>query len=431
MEQLGQRVLAALVVVITLSFNLGTSFADERERKALIVGNANYTGIPELKNSINDAVLMERVLSDRGFETTLLKNATKRQMKEAIQKFAKTLDQDSVGLFYFAGHGLEVNGRNYLVPVDASISSEADVEYETVDAGRLLSIFEIANNGLNLMILDACRDNPFSTGSGWRNIERSGLAPMRPATGSLVMYATEPGKVASDNPHGENGLFTKNLVDTMKQPGLKIEEVFKKTAIKVRQESSKKQTPYIEGVILGDFVFTEGDRQPRSPKTTNPHNTNDRTRVDREDTQFPFTVATRPRDARVRILNINPKYRRGMLLPSGEYVVEVSASGFRTQIRKVRHSGDSTVAWFELSEVVTNAAKSGKSNSRPTVIIKSEGAVDRTERTSLPSDEVSELEMWNRAISTNNVAGYKKYLASFPRGTFRMIAMMKLEKLGN
>ena len=247
-------ILLALVFFIGFSASL---LADERTRQALIIGNSKYQKVKRLKNPVNDAMLMNEALREVGFQTTLVTDSSRREMKEAMHEFAKNLNSNSIGLFYYAGHGLEVNGRNYLVPVDASIGSEADVEYETVDAGRMLSIFNSNNNGLNLMILDACRDNPFTDSqSAWRNLDRKGLAAMRPATGSLVIYAAEPGKQASDNRSGHNSLFTKSLVESIRQPGLKIEDVYKKTAITVREGSGSEQTPYLEGAILGDFIFT-------------------------------------------------------------------------------------------------------------------------------------------------------------------------------
>ena len=140
--------------------------------------------------------------------------------------------------------------------MDADIVSEEDVEYESINAGRLLNGLEMVNNGLNLVILDACRNNPYAR--SFRSSTR-GLNRMQPASGSLIMYATEPGNVASDG-SGGNGVFTTHLVDAINQQGKKIEEVFKITAINVSRATGKKQTPYIEGVILGDFYFSDDGR---------------------------------------------------------------------------------------------------------------------------------------------------------------------------
>jgi len=485
---LNNVVLRWCVLCLFLGLLSGNSSAAERVRKALIVGNAEYSGIPKLKNSVNDAVLIDETLRARGFETTLLTNATKRQMTEAAQEFAKGLDSNSVGLFYFAGHGLEVNGRNYLVPVDASIESEADIEFESVDAGRILSIFKIANNGLNLMILDACRNNPFIEGDSRSVLLKSGLAAMRPATGSLVLYATEPGNVASDNVHGKNGLFTKSLVESIKQPGLKIEDVFKRTAINVRKESANTQTPYIEGVILGDFVFTAGGGLPVESDlssvtvTTNPVGAkvvlggvgawnsptqiNGLTRGDyvnlsvthpgyvtqiqriylnspnkkihirlnaiaannesasdeqstRKEALYPFTIQTKPVNARIRILNIGPVYQSGMRLPAGWFQVEVSAEGYRKVTKYVQHRQGKKIARIVLEKKQAKARN-------PVVEV---NPVDNSQELSVTREQPEELVVWNEAKKLNSVEGYRRYLRVFPQGTFSMVALMKLEKM--
>ena len=229
-------------------------------RIALVIGNADYVD-GKLKNPVNDAVLVTETLKAQGFQVTTLTNATKRQMKTAIRKFTRSLDKQSVGLFYFAGHGIEFNGNNYLIPVDADIVGEEDVEYESINGGRLLNGLELANNGLNLVILDACRNNPYAR--SFRSSTR-GLSRMQPASGSLIMYATEPGDVAADG-RGNNGVFTTHLVDAINQQGEKIEEVFKITAINVSRATGKKQTPYIEGVVLGEFYFSGGAKAASTP----------------------------------------------------------------------------------------------------------------------------------------------------------------------
>ncbi|MFK5984652.1 MAG: DUF4823 domain-containing protein, partial [Pseudomonadota bacterium] len=178
--------------------------------------------------------------------------ANHKKMKQAIRRFGKELNnKNSVGLFFFAGHGLQINNSNYLLPIGAEIEDEADVEFEAINASRVLSKMSLADNGLNLMILDACRNNPFSR--GFRSSSR-GLTFMRPASGSLILYATEPGNVAADG-SGRNGLFTEKLLASMDTKGLNVEEMFKQTAIEVSKASEKKQVPWSEGVILGNFYF--------------------------------------------------------------------------------------------------------------------------------------------------------------------------------
>jgi len=252
-----QKNLQKLVLTITtLSLILlsQSTFAAQK-RLALIIGNSAYSDAP-LKNPANDATDMAKQLESVGFEVMKLINADIREMKQGIRDFGKKLkSEDMVGLFYFAGHGIQKDGNNYLVPVKSRIESEADVEFEAVNAGRVLQQMELAENKLNLVILDACRNNPFA--KSFRSANR-GLGKMEAPTGSMILYATSPGNVAADG-SGRNGLFTEKLLSKISQPGLKIEDVFKQTAYEVSVASNKKQYPYIEGYILGDFYFTEPD----------------------------------------------------------------------------------------------------------------------------------------------------------------------------
>lgn len=223
----------------------------ERPRIALVIGNGDYAS-GRLKNPANDARAMSAKLKELGFQVTTLIDAKRRAMDEAVRAFTRAAGKDdAVSLFYYAGHGLEVDGQNYLLPIDAHIETEADVPYESLAAGRLLDGLRVADNGLNLVILDACRNNPYSR--GFRSSSQ-GLADMNPASGTLILYATEPGQVAADG-DGNNGAFTEQLLAALDQSGLTVEQVFKKTALQVRQATGGRQTPWQEGVILGQFYF--------------------------------------------------------------------------------------------------------------------------------------------------------------------------------
>lgn len=246
--QSGKAVETAMPAVTSAIREIGAD-----KRFALIIGNSAYETLP-LKNPVNDARAMAEALAECGFQVTMLENANKRRMEEAIRAFGTKLDAKSVGLFYFAGHGIQVNGTNYLVPLGVRIEKEADVEYETVDAGRVLSEFANARNALSIVILDACRDNPFAAAT--RSLTR-GLAVVKlpkEANGTLVAYATSPGNVARDGT-GKNGLYTEELLRNLRRPGLKIEDVFKLTRIGVKERSNGSQVPWENSSIDGDFFF--------------------------------------------------------------------------------------------------------------------------------------------------------------------------------
>jgi hypothetical protein len=222
------------------------------KRVALVIGNDRYPEAP-LQNTLNDARAMASLLHDMDFEVIKRENLTKRAMEEEIRAFGKRLRSSSVGLFYFAGHGLQVNGANYLVSIGSTIEKEQDVEYETVEARRVLSEMEAAGNRLNIVILDACRTNPLTR--SFRSVTR-GLAPMDAPSGSVVAYATAPGAVAMDG-DGVNGLYTQELLRHMRVPGLKLEDIFKRVRVGVKEKSGGKQLPWETSALEGDFYFVK------------------------------------------------------------------------------------------------------------------------------------------------------------------------------
>jgi hypothetical protein len=220
------------------------------DRLALVIGNSAYQTAP-LNNPLNDAEDMALTLKNLGFKVILKKNADQRTMEDTIRYFGKQLKGGSIGLFYFAGHGVQVEGRNYLIPIDARIESESDVKYEAVDAGRVLGKMEDAENKLNIVILDACRNNPYAR--AFRS-DQGGLARMDAPTGSIIAYATSPGEVAADGPD-RNGIFTKHLIQHMMTPNLPIEQVLKHVRIDVARQTNGRQIPWESSSLMGDFTF--------------------------------------------------------------------------------------------------------------------------------------------------------------------------------
>lgn len=221
-------------------------------RLALVIGNGDYRKAP-LFNPVNDAKDMASILKKLGFKVIHLENSYHKSMKRAIRKFGIQLRENGgVGIFYYAGHGIQVKGRNYIIPINAEIETESDVQFEAIDVGRVLGKMEDAKNDLNIVLLDACRDNPFA-----RSFRTSsqGLARMDAPTGTLIAYATAPGSVAADG-EGRNGVYTKYLLRHMVKPGIKIEDVLKRVRIDVMQESAGRQVPWESSSLTGDFYFT-------------------------------------------------------------------------------------------------------------------------------------------------------------------------------
>jgi len=379
--------LVALIVFFTVIIPV-SSFSASNQRHALVIGNSAYRSAP-LRNPTNDATDIASALERLGFNVINIENAGQQRMEDAIYEFGKKLKAGGVGLFYFAGHGMQVKGRNYLVPIGSKIREERHIKYEAVDAGRVLDAMHDAGNNLNIVILDACRDNPFKR--SFRSSSR-GLARMDAPTGTLIAFATAPGKTASDG-EGRNGIFTGYLLKNINIPGLPLEKVLKKVRKAVIKETGSRQVPWESSSLTGDFYFIPKElpvkespslkqqqlaavsqenlfwdsikdsedpaffkaylqRYPKGAfailarlKLAKLKEKTEKDEKKIETASIPpqkkltgrLFVNTEPETARVRILNIKPKFYQGMELDGGRYHLEISAGGYKTQTMWVSH----------------------------------------------------------------------------------------------
>lgn len=246
---------AILFLTIALSF-IGTP-ASSAERIALVIGNATYPEAP-LVNPLNDAKAVGQSLRALGFEVVQVTDADLITMQQAVMNFMNQVTPESTALVFFAGHGIQANGRNYLIPVDASLASERALRFEALELNDILEELEEIEAKINIVILDACRNNPFAR--KFRGGSR-GLAVVDAAQGTLIAYATAPGSVASDGV-GENGLYTQELLKALEQPGLQVEEVFKIVRREVAEQSGNEQIPWESSSLVGDFIFNQTASAP-------------------------------------------------------------------------------------------------------------------------------------------------------------------------
>ncbi len=226
-----------------------------QKKLALLIGNGAYHDAP-LTNPVNDARKMAAALKRLGFEVIVHENVGQKEMKRAIDKFGQALKGYDVGLFFYSGHGIQVNGENYLMPVDANPASENDVEYDCVNAGRILGKMEDAENKTNIIILDACRNNPFER-SWTRSAKGKGLAFMNAPSGSLIAYATSPGNVAFDMSESSNSPYTAALLQHIETPNITISEMFQRVRSVVMKETNNEQTPWEATSLTGNFYFNQ------------------------------------------------------------------------------------------------------------------------------------------------------------------------------
>ncbi len=240
--------------------------AAAEKRVALVIGNSNYRHISSLANPANDAQLMGETLGALGF--TLVGGAAQLDLDEAglrrvVQAFGTQLQGADVGLFFYAGHGIQVRGANYLVPVGADPTKEADVDFQMLDINAVLRQMESAGTPLSLVILDACRNNPFG-GRGLRTTA-PGLAQIQAPKGTLISFATQPGNVAADGT-GSNSPFTLALAQTIRQPGLGLFDAFNAVGLAVERTTGGVQQPWVSSSpIAGTFYFAGPTAAPTAP----------------------------------------------------------------------------------------------------------------------------------------------------------------------
>lgn len=228
--------------------------ASDSPRMALVVGNGAYASIGVLPNPTADASLIASTLQDLGFETSLALDTDQGEMKRQIADFGRRLrasSKDAIGFFYYAGHGVQADGRNYLLPIDAVPTDKADLDLMGVEANWILRQMESAGNRTNIVVLDACRNNPFVTAS--RSLSR-GLAQIDAPTGSFISYATAPGKVALDG-DSVNSPFTTALANALPIPGIPIEQIFKRVRIDVIKATQGRQIPWDSSSLVEEVVM--------------------------------------------------------------------------------------------------------------------------------------------------------------------------------
>jgi hypothetical protein len=367
---------AALLAVLLSTVVPCTLLAQAERRVALVVGNGQYQNAGVLRNPVNDARAVAQSLQRLGFNVMLRENRSQREMAQDIREFGRQLDQNTVALYYYSGHGIQVKGENYVVPVDAALENEEEVEYATVNVGLVMAQMEAAHSRVNIVFLDACRNNPFAR--SFRS-SSSGLAMMNAPAGTFIAYATAPGDVASDGTASAgNGLYTQQLLRFLNQPGLPIEQMHKQVRIAVTAASNGDQVPWESSSIMGDFYFAGNNTTPGTVQTatTSAPSSNSR----------PETIVEDRSDA----VALTPGQRRTGQLQRGDAVMEDGSlfdiytyqarAGERLTINMRSSDFDThlTVARMEGSEaelIVRDDDSGGGTNSRAEFTVESDGPI--------------------------------------------------------
>jgi hypothetical protein len=363
---------------------MGTTEAatGDETRIALVIGNAAYPTAP-LRNPVNDARAMAVKLKALGFEVILKENADNRGIARAIVAFGEKIAQGGVGLFYYSGHGMQVRGRNFLIPVDARIESEAAASAEAIDLDMVLEQMAAAGNRLNVVILDACRNNPFER--KFRGTS-GGLAQTDAPTGTIVAYATAPGRVASDG-EGDNGLYTSELLAALDQPGLKVEDVFKRTRAQVAAATGDAQVPWESSSLVGDFYFTPPAETATAPAAAGPSATE-------------------------------------TALWNGVKDSE-KAGDYQAYLKAYPDGVFSTVAQSRIAELASAPAKS--TTTQPAQAVTPAPAPSAVNA----GPDAAETALWNGVKDSQEAGDYQAYLETYPDGVFASLARSRIAKLAS
>jgi uncharacterized caspase-like protein len=241
-----------LLFILSVCFVLFVTDEANARRVALVIGNSNYLHIGKLVNPANDAILIAKTLEEKGFEVELVLNAEQAIIKRSMIKYSRKLTADvEIGFFYYAGHAIQVGGENYIIPIEADISADDEVDLQAVGLSGLLRTLAATKSSVNVVVMDACRNNPIKSFS--RDIS-GGLATVIAPKGTFVAFSTSPGAVAEDGEE-QNSTYTKSLAASIANTNLKLEDVFKLTRVNVAAELRDKQIPWDSSSVIGDFYF--------------------------------------------------------------------------------------------------------------------------------------------------------------------------------
>ncbi len=370
-------------------------------RRALVIGNDRYRDAP-LKNPVNDARAIAAELEAADFSVTVGYDATLDEMRKRIDAFGAELARTrAVGLFYFAGHGIQLSWRNYLLPVDTVIAKVDEVRDKAVDLGRLLESIGKAGNPANIVILDACRNNPF--GRDFR-IEQKGLSQVDAPVGTLLAYATAPGNVAIDG-DGENGLYTEQLLKEIRVPDAKVEDIFKRVRLAVRRRSKGQQIPWESTSLEDDFYFQLPDELREAAEAVR------RQRAEAEREQ-------RRRDEE-RLRQIEAEIRAQQAGAEAE------------RLRKAEQERAALLRAEEERRQKENAEREARERAeaeqrRKLAQEREARRRDEAERQRLYEEQ---LAAWEKLADSQDLAAVERFLYRYPNGQFSELAQLRLDQL--
>lgn len=431
--------LLALLLVLTHSAHAASrnlavtaSSAQEQKRVALVIGNAAYQGTSPLRNPVNDAHAMSDALNKLGFQVIEVTDATQKEMNRAIAEFGSKLNGETAALFFYAGHGLQVKNKNYLVPVDAQINGEAAVRAETVDVDTVMDQLNVSS--LSIVILDACRNNPFER--SFRKMG-GGLAQMDAPKGSFIAYATAPGKTAADG-DGKNGLFTQELLKQINTPGLSLESVFKRVRANVSKTTGDAQMPWDSSSMTGDFYFKPGDgTQVASlvPIPAQPARIKSRDEIEQETWD-----SVRDSGNISSIQEYLKQYPKGRFIGQARVLIAnlksapaKPAETVSTPATTLGRADAETMLWGEAQKGNSKEDYQAYLDQYPKgkYVALAKSRIKKLQEEAQAAAEQQEQQAWQAAQDENSADSYTRYLKGYPSGKYAGLARARQEKLKN
>lgn len=421
------RLLAVFVAVAFLS--TGASGVQAAPRFALVVGNSDYAVGP-LDNPVRDAALMAETLRDAGFDVTHAENLGYRDLQRAVVDFGRTLrtgGPDAVGMVFYAGHAVQANGENFLIPVDAEIRDALDLEIQTLKIDTLLRSLESAGNRMNMIVLDACRNNPFKalTRSGSR-----GLAKIDAARGTLLAYSTAPGEVAADG-SGRNSPYTTALAKAIRTPGLPVEQVFKRVRIEVLERTGERQVPWESSSLTGDFMFFDKAPEPvvaaAAPAPILPSN----------DAEIEFWKAVAATNDAAGYRSYLDRYPQGLFVQLAQQRLAALDAG-QARAARQQYEAQARAAWDAVKDSSDAAVVQSVAERYPDTVyaelarVKSDSLRQAANQqaaappVAAPDPQAENL-FWQSIKDSPNKSDYEAYLSQYPDGTFAAIARQRAE----
>lgn len=399
-----------------LALSLAIAPVQAANRVALVIGNAAYKGGLALPNPVNDALLMEKTLQGMGFQVNVVKNGDRGAILKALRTFEADAKQAEVALFYFAGHGVQVEGNNYLVPIGIALESENDVRDQAVEAGSVLRRIEGTGTKIGLVILDACRDNPFVRKT--RSISR-GLNRMDVPTGTIVAYATASGSVADDGDN-KNGVYTEQLARYLREPGLDIREVFDRTASEVERLTKGKQKPREDIGLRGKFLLVPAPEVVKvEPPAPSP--------VDDDTLTWQTASQLHTQEAYQAYLKRYPK---------GQYKQAAQAAlNALKPAAPVDKKAESARLVVQRMEEAWSQARIGNQEKLTAFLQKYPDTrwTDEAKRLIKELDErdrlAQEQHAWSNALASDTIKSYQQYLGNYPDGRFANQAQERVKRL--